>query len=266
MGTASKHHYDAEAGEASSGDDETKGLLSDSDANEYVPWYPCARKYSRRELMADALVLVCGSLFSAVAVPALLVRSVASGNEPLKQVGLAVYCLGLAAMLNFSAAFNRFCWCERWFPVLQLCDMVGIYLMVAGCYTPACFQSHCLVLFGTVWSLAATGVFWQVFNFGVPSAKRYPVDIILFLVMGWVVVIFRHQVSPYVSDWAVHHVLAFGVIFTVGAGFNSWESLRYHKAIWHMCVLVATILTYLVAYREFAEGLPLGTPIVEAAQ
>lgn len=241
---------------------ELKGLLTNSHGNDCIPWYPCARKYSQRELLADAVVLALGSIFSILATPLLLWHAMMHGGEALKQVGLGVYCMGLCSMLNCSLMFNRYCWREDWFSHLQFFDMVGIYFMVAGCYTPACFQSYCFLLFATTWSLAAVGVLWQGCNFGVPSAKRYPVDITLFLIMGWVIVVFRHQVTPYVSSWAGRHVLSFGIIFTIGAGFNMWESLEFHKAIWHVCVLVGTILTYIVAYREFADGLPLGTKLV----
>lgn len=239
-----------------------RGLLGRGDGSDLhltVPWYPCARRYSRRELLADATLHFSGSLFSALAAPALLWRSAAMGDEAAKSAGLAVYCVGLCAVLNFSSLFTCLAWKEPWFPYLQFLDMVGINLMIAGSYTPYCLQSQCLVMLCVVWVLAFFGIAWQVANFGIPAAKRYKVDVWIFLLMGWLVVGFGTEVCQYISPHAVKLSIAFGIIYSVGAGFNVLERLEFHKSIWHAAVLVATMITYHVCYYEFAGGLALGT-------
>merc|ERR1719231_2140108 len=162
--------------------------------------------------------------------------------------------------MTFSLLFNTLAWNERWFPLVQALDMAGIYLMIAGTYTPVVVQSECWTLLIIVWSLVFAGLLWQLVSFGVPIKHRAcRLDIALFLLMGWSLIPFFGRVTSYLSAWSCKIIVTLGIIYTVGAYFNSWQELHYHKPIWHSAVLVATSLTYVVAYCEIAGGPPIGT-------
>jgi len=244
--------------DAENGDDcgELKTLLGGR--TQSYQWYPMARKYSRRELVADYMVLVTGSLFAFVASIMLLWRSIVSGDEGRKIVGLAVYCFGLLSTMNASLAFNRLVWKDGWFPILLFGDTVSINLMIAGCYTPICLQAGCISMLCTTWCLAFVGIVVQLIYYGVPPAQRYPFDGLLFALMGWVIVPFWGHISPYLSHWAKHLIVTFGLIYTIGAVINRWESLEFHKSIWHICVVVASFIYFMIVFQDFAGGPMLG--------
>lgn len=227
---------------------------------DFLQWYPEGRKYSKQELLADATVNTIGVVLSFIGAPILIWHSRRKGDEALKTEALCVYCLGLCCMTTFSLLFNSLAWNERWFPLLQALDMAGIYMMIAGTYTPVVIQSECWTLLIIVWSLVAAGLLWQVLNYGVPIKHRaYPLDIVLFMLIGWSLLPFYGRVTAYLSSWSCWVIVTLGVIYTVGACFNAWQELPYHKAIWHSAVLVATSLTYVIAYVEIAGGLTIGT-------
>lgn len=234
---------------------------SDADkyvGDEYIPWYPEVRRYSRRELFADHVVLLAGSCFSAVGAPMLMWKSIQAHDEPHKQAALLAYSVGLCTMLNASLAFNRGAWSRSWFNFLLFADKLGINLMVAGCYSPICLQSGCIHLLVIEWTLAVVGVMWQWCQYGVPMRQRPPVDYFLFLGMGWAIVPYWDQVTMHLSLKARHYIVTFGLTYTLGTIFNRWESLEFHKFFWHACVLGATALTYWVAFFEVAAGHKLG--------
>eukprot|EP00929_Paragymnodinium_shiwhaense_P057922 TRINITY_DN29011_c0_g1_i1.p1 TRINITY_DN29011_c0_g1~~TRINITY_DN29011_c0_g1_i1.p1 ORF type:complete len:277 (-),score=44.81 TRINITY_DN29011_c0_g1_i1:25-855(-) len=238
---------------------EHKAILSDPE-DEYVKWYPESRKYSRQELCLDGAVNTLGVVLSLVGAPCLILHSRAAGDEWLKTEALLVYSICLCCMLTFSLLFNSFAWSERWFPVVQALDLVGIYFMIAGTYTPVLVQSQCWPLLIIVWSIAGMGCLWQAYCFGIPIKKRpFPLDIVLFMLMGWSLVPFFRRVTPFLSNWSCTVIVVLGVIYTIGAYFNSWQELRYHKPIWHSAVLVATSLTYVICYVEISGGAPIGT-------
>jgi len=229
------------------------GELESINDCEKVLWYPESRKYSRRELFLDQVVLILGALFGCVATPMLLWKStIHGGDEALKVSGFCVYSLGLCAMLDASLLFNRYAHREGWFATLLAIDTISINLMIAGSYTPLCFYVECWHLLYMVWLLAFIGIGYQLVNFGVPLGERKNIDLFLFLVMGWSVMLFYPQVFPHISELGGRCLLACGILCTVGAGFNQWQSLEFHKVVWHVLVLAATVIIYVWFYADFA--------------
>lgn len=239
---------------------EHSGIVSDKDT-ERIPWYPEARKYSTQEILLDTIVNAVGVAASALGAAFLLWRSLSSGDEWQKTMGLGVYSFGIMGMMNASFCFNRYPWREDWFDLLFFMDTSAINIMIASCYTPMAIQARCFKLLTTVWCLALFGIFWQCVQFGIHHKKRYKVELVLFLTMGWLIVAFRHDITPYFHPWCSHVAICFGVLYSGGAIINAWEALPYHKPIWHLCVLIATTLTYTVAYIEIAAGVPMGQTV-----
>eukprot|EP00928_Gymnodinium_smaydae_P070096 TRINITY_DN54033_c0_g1_i1.p1 TRINITY_DN54033_c0_g1~~TRINITY_DN54033_c0_g1_i1.p1 ORF type:complete len:255 (+),score=48.28 TRINITY_DN54033_c0_g1_i1:320-1084(+) len=228
----------------------------DKDGSDRVTWYPCARRYSRRELIADGIVNVLGVILALAFSPLMIIAAKRQGQRQTTIDGLIVFCVCMCGMLTFSCLFNSFARKETWFPYLQFLDMVGINLMVAGSYTPVCIFCKCYTLLGLVYTLAAMGILWQVLNFGVPSSRRVPVDLVLFLCMGWSCLPFSGAILEHFSSSAIMYGLTFGGLFTVGAMINAWEALEFHKPIWHVCVVSATAIEYVLFMREVAYGDP----------
>jgi hemolysin III len=154
-----------------------------------------------------------------------------------------VYGFGLLAMLGCSAAYNL----TRASPrkdLLRRLDHAAIFVMIAGTYTP----------FMTSLADANRGhelltVIWCVALAGAAMKLAFPrrlerVSIPLYLLLGWAIVI---ALQPLMASMTAATVVLLGVggaLYTAGVVFHLWESLPFHKAVWHGLVVVAAACHY----------------------
>ncbi len=126
--------------------------------------------------------------------------------------------------------------------LLQIMDHSAIYLLIAGTYTPFTLVNlrgpWGWSLFGVVWGLAVFGIFLEVF-----AGKKWRLlSIILYLIMGWLVVV---AVKPLVDELKLGGFILLssgGLFYTLGILFYAWKSLPYNHAVWHLFVLTGSIL------------------------
>ncbi|RZO84997.1 MAG: hemolysin III family protein [Oceanococcus sp.] len=141
-------------------------------------------------------------------------------------------------------------------PVLHTLDHAAIYVLIAGTYTP--FALVCLEgavrwwLFGLVWSMALAGVIFKLFFTG----RFDKLSVGLYLAMGWLVVAFAKPVLEAVPLAGLAWLAAGGVSYTVGAAFYLWRSLPYNHTIWHVFVVLGSVLQYLAVLWYVVPGPP----------
>jgi len=106
---------------------------------------------------ADLVVHIVGLAFALFGGGILLGLAVARGAPG--QIGsVAVYAVGMALMLGCSLAYNF--GKAPWRPLLRRFDHAGIFLMIAGSYTPFTTQS----LTGA-WAIGMTAIFYLMKTF-----------------------------------------------------------------------------------------------------
>ena len=128
---------------------------------------------------------------------------------------------------------------------LQLIDHCGIYLLIAGTYTPFTlivlrgnFGSG---LFAFVWIFALIGIGLKIFlHQRIPAAS-----VISYLVMGWIGIIAVQPVYQILGPAPLILVIAGGLAYTLGVIFFSWSTLKHHHAVWHLFVLAGSIFHFL---------------------
>lgn len=228
--------------------------IKDDFDDQRMHWYLTGRKYSKRELLADRVVLALGSVFSMVACPLLILRALSSHAEELRLLGISAYCAGFVFMLNASFVFHWNANKKEWASFLLFMDQFGIYLMICGTYTPVCIQSGAYSLLATVWLLLVLGITAKVVMYGNAHPWQSTLDITGFCLMGWCIVPFVPQVVPYISSWAARCIAIHGFVYSTGAFFLAYRRLEFHYVLWHTCVLAATVMFYAVAYEELAVG------------
>ena len=178
---------------------------------------------------ADLVIHVVGLVLAVAGGIVLLILS--AENAPSRIAAVAVYATGLILMLGFSLAYNFSS--ERRRPLLRRLDHSGIFLMIAGSYTPITTY----VLTGgwawgmtiATWAIAALGILGKIL---VPRLPE-PVWIALYLAQGWIVII---AVRPIVEglDWPVLALLALGgLVYTIGVVFHVNERLVFSRPLWH---------------------------------
>jgi hemolysin III len=196
-----------------------------------APHYPNARAKT-----ADVIVHVVGLSLAAIGGVVLLALT-AGSHSAAKMAGVAVYAAGVVTMLALSAAYNFTSDQRR--PFFRRLDRAGIFVMIAGSYTP--FTT--LVLTGpwsvgmtiAVWTIAAVGALGQVFF---PRLDRR-IWAVFYLAMGWLVVVALQPVIQR-TYWIALVLLALGgVVYSVGVIFHLNRRLTFARAIWHGCVVAA---------------------------
>ncbi len=128
--------------------------------------------------------------------------------------------------------------------VLQQFDHAAIFLLIAGTYTPFTLVSlrgpWGWTLFGVVWGLALVGVVLELLG----SARMRRWSMLLYLGMGWLVVVAIKPMLSAVDPGGLWLLVLGGLSYTVGAAFYAWERLHFNHAIWHLFVLAGSILHF----------------------
>lgn len=152
--------------------------------------------------------------------------------------GASLVALYLASTLYHGARAPRF---KELFQALDHC---GIYLLIAGTYTP--FTLVTLrgpwgwTLFGLVWGLALAGILFRVL-FG----TRYrPLAVASYVMLGWLCVVAVKPILELVPLGALAWIAAGGFAYTAGVFFFAAKRIPHNHAIWHLFVLGGSICHY----------------------
>jgi hemolysin III len=185
---------------------------------------------------ADLIVHVVGLTLALVGGIVLLTLAVLSGRIS-QLVGVSIYAVGLLVMLAFSTAYNFAP--PRLQPKLERLDQAGIFLMIAGSYTPFTTQS----LTGG-WAWGMTAAVWAVAGFGALSKLLFPkvtqrFSLALYLALGWLVVIALKPMIDALAWYAMLLLVAGGLLYTTGVIFYVNKRLKFARAIWHGHVVAA---------------------------
>ena len=193
------------------------------------------RVQSPGEEIANSVSHGVGLLAAVVSVPFLILAAV-DGGEAAAIVGASIFGLTLVMVFFTSTLYHTVTHAGAK-PVLRIIDQAAIYLLIAGTYTP--FTLGVLrggwgwSLFGIVWGLGLAGVLLKIVR-----GVRYPrLSIVLYLAMGWLVVIAIKPLWDTLPAGGLLWLLAGGVAYTAGVAFYAAERMRYAHLLWHMCVI-----------------------------
>ena len=159
-------------------------------------------------------VLHQAAFMIAVALAPLLIVG-ADGGRP--RLAAAVFACSVAACFGASALYHRVTWTPRARLWMRRIDHAGVYLLIAGTYTPVSL----LVLRGTwrpvvltiVWAGAAAAIVLKFVWVAGPKWLAAAIGIAL----GWVAVVALPQLIARLNPAAVILLVAGGLAYTAGA-------------------------------------------------
>ncbi len=185
---------------------------------------------------ADLVVHVVGLTLALIGGVVLLTLAVGAGSIT-KVVGVSIYAVGVVAMLAFSTAYNFAK--PQYRPTLRRLDHAGIFLMIAGSYTPFTTGSltggWALGMTVAVWSIAGLGALGKAF---LPGLDR-KFWVAVYLALGWLVVVALKPMIDALAWYALLLLVAGGVLYSTGVIFYVNKRLKYARAIWHGHVVAA---------------------------
>ncbi|SET17854.1 hemolysin III [Oceanobacillus limi] len=124
--------------------------------------------------------------------------------------------------------------------LFEIFDHSSIYFFIAGTYTPFTFiviqGALGWTMFGIVWGLAIAGTVFKSF-----FVKKYLfTSTILYVVMGWMIVIGWYRIIDNLSFNGVVLLVVGGLCYTIGAVFYVWRGFKYHHMVWHLFVIAGS--------------------------
>jgi hemolysin III len=192
-------------------------------------------------------VLHQAAFLVALVVGTLLVVSAVGWRASL---AAAVFAGSVAAMLGTSALYHRITWSPRVRPWMRRLDHAGIYLLIAGSYTPVGLLTLSgtlrTVVLAVVWSGVALAI---AVKFVWVDAPKW-LSVVIAIVLGWIGVAAMPQVWTHAGPAAVVLLAAGGIAYTAGAIVYARrrpdpvpQVFGYHE-LFHALTLVAVSCQY----------------------
>lgn len=178
----------------------------------------------------------------------LLLLKIENSNQAYVYPAIIVYAFS-QNFLYFSSTYYHWVAVGSRKDVLRKMDHIAIYGSIAGTYTPMCllmlqYSNGWMILYA-VWGIALFGLIWKLFFTG----KYEAFSSILYLVMGWLIVLDLESVQSLFTDSMIFWLIAGGVFFTVGIIFYAWNKLYFNHVIWHLFVLGGSISHFIMVYE-----------------
>jgi hemolysin III len=140
-----------------------------------------------------------------------------SRSDIPKMLSLLVFGLTMIELYIVSALYHIGNWPPRVRGVLRSVDHANIFLLIAGTYTPLCFNVLSgwarVALLVAIWLLAALGLVLAVFTTRLP---RW-ISPALYVAMGWIAVLALPLFLSRLPLVAVLLLIGGGVLYTIGA-------------------------------------------------
>lgn len=215
--------------------------------------------FPRSEERVNAATHALGALLSVVGLVFLIDQAGTvgrSGSLP----AVIVYGTALVLLFLFSALHHAV-WRPRLKQFLLALDHCGIYLLIAGTYTPFCLlmpdgQGWALLAF--VWSLALGGTTVQVCAFITGRSEHYEKYAFLFyLALGWIpMLIVADVIFTILQPMGLALLAAGGITYSAGVIFYLWRSLRFGHAIWHLFVVAGSTFHFFSIFYYVVPAAP----------
>jgi len=170
----------------------------------------------------------------------------AQSNKDWSLFSALFYGGSLVALYTFSTLYHGLTH-QKAKRVFNILDHCGIFLLIAGTYTPVLLitigGSIGWMFFGLLWGMALTGIVLKIFYTG----KFRALSTFIYAVMGWIVVFKIRLLIELLPSSALWLMFSGGFAYTVGILFYMMDKKwKFSHFIWHLFVMAGSILHYLM--------------------
>jgi hemolysin III len=186
-----------------------------------------------------------GALLSAVGLAWLVILT---RDEPGKLVSMVVYGVSLVLLYSASSALHLIDGSARIRRLLNRFDHAAIYLLIAGTYTPFCYNvlsgKWRWEMLGAIWSLAVFGILYKLF-----CRWRRSTSTLYYIVMGWLGIVLVPVVLNLLPVGALLLILGGGIVYTIGGVIFALDKPNLHRYfnahdLWHIFVMGGSVLHF----------------------
>ena len=201
------------------------------------------RPYTLGEEIANSVIHGVGVALSIGALT-LLVTFAAMSGDGYRLGASIVYAVALVLEYTASTLYHAFPQ-PRAKHVFKILDHCGIYLLIAGSYTPFCLvtlrDAGGVLLFAVVWALALAGIAAEAFW----AYRPRWLSAVVYLGLGWIVIGAIRPLTALLDPAGLWLLVAGGLAYSVGTVFYVLKKIPYMHAVWHVFVLAGSILHFL---------------------
>lgn len=198
--------------------------------------------YTLGEELCNSISHGIGTLLAIACCAVAIVFSAFTG-DPWRIVSASVYGACLILLFLFSTLYHSLT-----HPgaknVFRKFDHLGIFLLIAGSYTPLTLVTLRgplgWTLFGVIWGAAVLGIVLNAIS--VDKYKKF--SMIAYVLMGWAVVLAIRPMIQKVDFAGMILIAVGGIMYTVGILFYKMKHIRYMHSIWHLFVLAGALFQF----------------------
>jgi hemolysin III len=166
------------------------------------------------------------------------------------RVSVAIFAAAVAACFGASALYHRVTWTARMRPWMRRVDHAGVYLLIAGTYTPvsllALDGAWRPAILATVWTGTAAAI---ILKFAWVDAPKW-LAAAIGIALGWIAVIALPELASHIDFTGVLLLVIGGLAYTAGAIVYARRRpdpvpavFGYHE-LFHALTIVAVVCQY----------------------
>ncbi len=205
-------------------------------------------EYTKGEEVFNMVTHIVGGALGIAALVLCIVSSVKHHNGYGLFSGI-IYGISMILLYTMSSIYHGLSPKLKAKKVFQIMDHCSIFVLIAGTYTPILLCSIRPIdpfwgwlLFAVVWIVTALGITLNAIDI-----KRYKTfSMVCYLALGWCIIFKINLLPPSIGYQGIVYLVAGGLAYTIGTIFYGLQKKhRYMHSIWHLWILVGTVLHFL---------------------
>ena len=204
---------------------------------------------SKLEHFADVMTHGLGLFLSVIGFMILAYQG-AHTNDVWRSLTTLVYGVSLVSAYFSSTMYHLYLYYHRvpnkkFRRLLLLFDHCSIFLLIAGTNTPILlvYLRNWVgwSLFSLIWLLTILGIIYKLLYIG--RFKRF--SLVMYSFMGWLLIVALKDLLHVLPLPFIYLLFIGGAFYTIGIIFFQYTKLPFNHAIWHVFVLIGSLVHYL---------------------
>jgi len=167
-----------------------------------------------------------------------------AGQAVYDVAGITVFNFSMIFMFLMSTLYHSMAHDSRQKAVLHILDHIGIFVAIAGSYTPIAISVlggwQAVVVLSVQWALVLFGILIKSL-----AQRRAPkASLALYLIMGWTALFFFPSFYRHATPYLFWLVTAGGLLYTIGAIFYATRGFKFWHMVFHLFVLLGAAAQY----------------------
>ena len=189
----------------------------------------------------NTITHLLGVIFALVAFPFLFTDLYNMDNPTI--ISLIIYAFSFVFLFSASTIYH-FVKDEKKKILWRKIDHISIYFMISGTYVPFMIRyiefDRAIIFLSIMYSLVFIGSILKIWFTG----KFEKASLFLYIFLGWMILFIGKSFYQAADALVISNVIAGGIVYMAGVYFYVKDERKYYHAIWHIFVLLGSILHF----------------------